>query len=413
MITRQAVVLVGGKGTRLGGLASNCPKPLMPLDDETVFLDEVLFDIIRHGFDDIILAAGHLGDQVAARYDGTSFRGGRVRVVVESTPAGTGGALRGIASLLDPTFLLANGDTAFDFNLRRLDAVLAAAPEALGALGLRRVADAGRYGSVILEDDRVVDFREKSPADGRSGLINGGVGLFRRELVDLIDHLPCSIETEIYPRLAGERRLLGKEFDGYFLDIGLPETLGQARHDLPLRRRRPAVFFDRDGVINRDDGYTWRVEDLQFIPGAIETIRTVNDMGALAIVVSNQAGIARGFYGHQDVDRFHEGMQQALAVEGAHIDAFYVCAHHPDAVISGFRHPDHPDRKPNPGMILQALREWPVDTEASLLIGDKDSDIIAADRASIRSFRFEGGNLYEQVEKQLWGLARSFTSVAS
>jgi len=229
----------------------------------------------------------------------------------------------------------------------------------------------------------------------------------------LINRLPCSIEAEIYPRLASERRLLGREFNGYFLDIGLPETLGQARRDLPLRRRRPAVFFDRDGVINRDAGYTWRVEDLNFVPGAIETIRAVNDIGALAIVVSNQAGIARGLYGYEDVDRFHAAMHQALALEGAHIDAIYVCAHHPDAVLADFRHPNHPDRKPNPGMILRALQEWPIDPLASLLIGDMDSDIVAARRAKIRSFRFEGGNLYEKVEKRLRGLARASKLVPS
>lgn len=414
MTSRQAVILVGGKGTRLGLQASNCPKPLMPLDADTVFLDEVLFDIVRHGFDDIILAAGHLGEQVAARYHGASFREARVRVVVEPTPMGTGGALREIAGLLDPTFLLVNGDTSFDFNLRRLDPLLSASPRSVGVLGLRRVADVGRYGRVMLEDGVVVAFREKSAAAGdATGLVNGGIGLFRRELVDLVDHLPCSIETEIYPRLASERRLLGSEFDGYFLDIGLPETLAQARRDLTLRRRRSAVFFDRDGVINRDAGYTWRVEDLHFIAGAIETIRAVNDIGALAIVVSNQAGIARGLYSREDVDRFHAAMEQALAVEGAHIDAFYICAHHPNAVFADLRHPDHPDRKPNPGMVLRALREWPIDSRASFLIGDMDSDIDAARRAKIESFRFEGGNLYDQVEKKIRGLAGASMGVPS
>jgi D-glycero-D-manno-heptose 1,7-bisphosphate phosphatase len=388
----------------------------MPLDRETVFLDEVLFDVVRHGFDDIILAAGHLGEQVAARYDGISFRGARIRVAVEPRPAGTGGALRGIATLLDPTFLLANGDTAFDFNLRRLDPLLSAAPHALGLLGLRRVAEGGaRYGSVKLEHGQVVAFHEKSSGGGGEAinLISGGIGLFRRELVELVDHLPCSIETEIYPRLALERRLLGREFDGYFLDIGLPETLEQARRDLRRRRRRPAVFFDRDGVINRDAGYTWRVEDLHFMPGAIETIRAVNDTGALAIVVSNQAGIARGFYGHKDVDRFHAALQQSLALHGAHIDAFYICAHHPDAALADFRHPDHPDRKPNPGMILRALREWPIDPKSSFLIGDMESDIDAAHRAKIRSVHFSGGNLYDQVENEIRHLARTPTSVPS
>jgi D-glycero-D-manno-heptose 1,7-bisphosphate phosphatase len=320
--------------------------------------------------------------------------------------------LRQVADLLEPTFLLANGDTSFDFNLRRLDPLLSAAPEALGVLGLRKVTDAGRYGSVAVEDGHVVAFREKSKASGGDpALINGGVGLFRRELVNWVASLPCSIETEIYPALASQGRLLGGEFDGYFIDIGLPETLEQARRDLTFRRRRPAVFFDRDGVINRDEGYTWRAEDLHFIRGAIETIRAVNDMGALAIVVSNQAGIARGFYGHEDVDRFHAAMRQALALECAHIDAFYVCAHHPDAVLADLRHPNHPDRKPNPGMILRALQEWPIDPAASLLIGDMESDMIAADRAQIRGFLFDGGNLYEKVETELGELARTTTSV--
>jgi D-glycero-D-manno-heptose 1,7-bisphosphate phosphatase len=380
----------------------------MALDGETVFLDEVLFDIIRYGFDDIILAAGHLGEQVASRYDGASIRGARVRVVVETTPAGTGGALREVAHLLDPTFLLANGDTSFDFNLRRLDPLLSAAPEAVGVLGLHKVADAGRYGSVVVENGSVVGFREKSKAsEGAPGVISGGVGLFRRELVNWVACSPCSIETQIYPRLASEGRLLGREFDGYFIDIGLPTTLEKARRDLVFRRHRPAVFFDRDGVINRDAGYTWRVEDLQFIPGAIETIRAVNDMGGLAIVISNQAGIARGLYSHEDVDRFHAAMQQALAAEGAHLDAIYVCPHHPDAVLAEYRHRDHPDRKPNPGMILRALIEWPIDPEASLLIGDKESDMEAARRAKIEGLHFEGGNLCNRVGKNIRELART------
>lgn len=412
MRTRQAVILVGGKGTRLGSLTATCPKPLMALDDDTVFLDEVIFDIVRHGFDDIVLAAGHLGDQVAARYDGVSFRGAQVRVLIETVPAGTGGALREVASLLAPTFLLANGDTAFDINLRRLDPLLAASPDALGVLALRRVANAGRYGSVTLDENRIAAFHEKNAqAEGSPGLINGGIGLFRRELLGLIDHLPCSIETEIYPRLVAGGSLLGREFDGYFLDIGLPETLAQARADLTWRRQRPTVFFDRDGVINHDAGYTWRVEDLQLLPGAVEAVRAVNDTGALAIVVSNQAGIGRGYYTPEDVERFHAALQEALSREGAHLDAIYICPYHPEATVEGYRHADHPDRKPNPGMILRAMKEWPVNRQASLLIGDMESDMEAARRAGIRGLHFVGGNAHDLLAGEQAWLAQASYSV--
>lgn len=394
MVTHQAVVLVGGKGTRLGALTANTPKPLMPLDDKTVFLDEVLFDIARHGFDDIILAAGHFGEQFVERYHEKSLRGAQLRVVVEPYPCGTGGALKGLEAMLAPTFLFVNGDTAFDINLRRLDALLGRNSGALAALALRRVNDAGRYGSVTLDQDRILAFHEKrAQADSAGGLINGGIGLFRREIVDYIDTYPCSIETQVYPLLCAQNRLCGGEFSGYFIDIGLLDTLNQARADLPLRRYRPAVFFDRDGVINQDKGYTHKVEDLVFIHGAVAAIREVNDCGALAIVVTNQAGVARGLYGPDAVQRFHQAMAEQLARQGAHIDAFYSCMHHPDAVVPAYWHPNHPDRKPNPGMILRAMAEWPIDPGTSQLIGDMASDIEAARQAGVAGHLFDGGDL--------------------
>jgi D,D-heptose 1,7-bisphosphate phosphatase len=406
MLTRQAILLVGGKGTRLGALTANTPKPLMPLDAGTVFLDEVLLDVARHGFDDIILAAGYLAGQFVERYHGRAVRGAHIRVHIEAEPAGTGGALREVAHWLAPTFLLANGDTAFDINLRRLDQRLARDVRAQGVLALRRVEDAGRYGSVTLDQGRIACFSEKQPDTvGAGGLINGGIGLFRREILDRITSLPCSIEADIYPQLVAEGRLLGHEFAGYFLDIGLPETLAQARRDLAFRRSRPTVFFDRDGVLNRDSGYTWRPESLQFMPGAVEAVRAVNDMGALAIVITNQAGVAHGLYGPDDVDIFHAALQAGLVEQGAHIDAFYCCPFHPDAAVDAWRHPDHPDRKPNPGMILRAMSEWPAAPGASLLVGDKPSDMEAAARAGIEGVLYTEGNLNELLAPHLAALA--------
>ena len=407
MSARQAVILVGGKGTRLGDLARTTPKPLLPIDGDTVFLDEVLFNVARHGYDDIVLMAGHLGEQFVDRYDSRRLRGARVSVIVEPEPAGTGGALRHLGERLAPEFLFLNGDTIFDINLRGLDPVLAQSDRALAALALRRVPDPARYGSVRLEDERIVAFHEKSAAlSGAAGCINAGVGLFRREILDYVERLPCSIEMDVHPRLASDGRLIGREFAGYFIDIGLPDTLRQARDELPKRRARPTVFFDRDGVLNHDVVYTHKTKDLRWIDGAVETVRRVNDLGALAIVVSNQAGVARGYYGTADVDAFHAAMQQELARHGAHIDAFCVSPHHPEATLDEWRHPDPPDRKPNPGMILRAMADWPVDKANSLLIGDKESDLQAARRAGIDGLLFAGGNLAEFADVALSRLVR-------
>ncbi|HEY1735520.1 MAG TPA: HAD-IIIA family hydrolase, partial [Methylovirgula sp.] len=292
------------------------------------------------------------------------------------------------------------GDTLFDFNVRQLDEILGGAPQAVAALALRRVPDVSRYGSVELNGDSIVAFHEKKEASG-DGLVNGGTSLMRHEILSFIERTPSSIETDVFPRLAAAGWLKGAEFSGYFIDIGLPDTLAQARDEIPRRRRRAAVFFDRDGVLNRDEGYTHRIEDLKWIPGAIEAIRRFNDAGALVIVITNQAGIAHGYYKSDDVEGFHRAMEADLARAGAHIDAFYICPYHPEAKIEAFLHPDHPDRKPNPGMIVKALAEWPLDPSRCVLIGDQESDVEAARRAGIVGLLFDGEDLLETAKAAL------------
>ena len=156
---------------------------------------------------------------------------------------------------------------------------------------------------------------------------------------------------------------------------------------------KPALFLDRDGVLNEDQGYVCRWADFRWIQGAREAVADFNRAGWLVIVVTNQSGVGRGYYTEAEVHELHRHMQADLAILGAHIDAFYHAPQHPDAILEIYRHPDPPLRKPNPGMILQALGEWPIDRETSLLVGDKASDLEAAARAGIRAVLFEGGDL--------------------
>ncbi|WP_273185610.1 HAD-IIIA family hydrolase [Hyphomonas adhaerens] len=387
---KQALFLVGGRGTRLGALSANTPKPMQEIAPGVRFLDLILENAARMGFTDLVLLAGHLGDKVEEAYDGQRIGEAAIRVVRESQPMGTGGALAQAAQVLDEHFVLLNGDSFFDINLRALTA--APLPEGGGRLALRMVEDTARYGSVQLDGARISAFIEKNPDLTGPGLINGGIYYLDRAMVSRIE-APSSIESDVFPELVKEGRLEGLPFDGYFLDIGLPETLAQAQRETAAMRVRPAAFLDRDGVLNEDHGYTHRVDDLTWIPGAREVIRLLNDRGYRVIVVTNQAGVARGYYEEEAIGVFHAGMQAQLAEEGAFVDAFYHCPFHADGKVPAYTVEDHPDRKPNPGMILRALNDWQVNREASFLIGDKPSDMEAARRAGVPGHLYTGGDL--------------------
>jgi len=234
---RQACVLVGGKGTRLGDLTRTTPKPLMQISDNRVFLDFVIEQLARQGFDDIVLLAGYLGDTVRARYAGNAPGTARIRVIIENEPLGTAGAIAAARDSIAPQFLMLNGDSFFDIDLR---ALCAAGKDRDALIALHRVADASRYGSIMLDGERVVRFVEKRPNAGAAS-INGGIYVLRASVFERIRTLPCSLEADVFPALAAERRLYGRECEGYFIDIGLPESLEQARRELIALAHRPAV----------------------------------------------------------------------------------------------------------------------------------------------------------------------------
>jgi D-glycero-D-manno-heptose 1,7-bisphosphate phosphatase len=165
----------------------------------------------------------------------------------------------------------------------------------------------------------------------------------------------------------------------------------------PLR----AVFLDRDGVLNVDHGYVSDPAALDWITGAREAVAALTAAGVVVLVVTNQSGVGRGYFDVAAMDHFHAAMQADLAKLGGRIDTFYACFHHVDAALEEYRHPDHPDRKPNPGMILRGLEAWSIAPGEAVLIGDKDTDIEAARRAGIEGLLFPGGDLLAFVRAHL------------
>jgi D-glycero-D-manno-heptose 1,7-bisphosphate phosphatase len=155
---------------------------------------------------------------------------------------------------------------------------------------------------------------------------------------------------------------------------------------------RPAIFFDRDGVLNKDHGYVCKIADWQWIEGAIDAVRRCNELDYFVFVVTNQSGVGRGYYTEQDIHIIHTHMQDELKFHGAHIDAIHYCPHHRDATLIEYQI-DCECRKPKPGMIKDILTSWPVEISKSVLVGDKSTDLEAAKELGIRGLLFEGGDL--------------------
>jgi D-glycero-D-manno-heptose 1,7-bisphosphate phosphatase len=156
------------------------------------------------------------------------------------------------------------------------------------------------------------------------------------------------------------------------------------------------VFLDRDGVLNVDVGYAHRPDQIEWIPGAHEAVAHLVTCGYLVFVVTNQAGVARGYYDEVTVNSLHQWIATQLAASGGRIDDWRYCPSHPDGVVAGYATVD-PWRKPEPGMLLDLIAHHDIDIAGSFLVGDSDSDIEAARRAGIAGYRFDGGNLLDFV----------------
>jgi D,D-heptose 1,7-bisphosphate phosphatase len=394
-MVRQCVILLGGLGTRLGDYTRETPKPLLPVAGRP-FVDVLVGEALRRGFDDILLLAGYRSEVVenyAAALRAKLPDGVRITVSIEAEPLGTGGALTQARHLLQDRFLLLNGDTWFDFNW--LDLVTDY-PDQGATIAARRVPTADRYETLAVAQEgrgAVSAIIPRGQAQGDDCLINGGLYCFARSHLDGFSG-KFSLEADLLPVLAQRGLLEAREYAGFFLDIGIPDTYHAAQALVPAQTRRPALFLDRDGVLNHDAGYVGSVERFAWMSRAKEAVRFANDAGWYVFVVTNQAGVARGFYTEEDVASLHRWMAQDLREDGAYIDDMRYCPFHAEAVVEAYR-ADHPWRKPEPGMLLDLMAHWPVDANRSVLIGDQPSDLAAAHAAGIAARHFHGGDLFE------------------
>ena len=401
----QAVILCGGKGTRLGESFSDLPKPLVPVCGVPL-LDRILEKSAAAGTTRVILAAGHLGEQIRERYKGSNRWNLEIHVHIEGKPLGTGGCLHEIAHLLDEDFLLLYGDVFLDFDLAAL--VVHHLKSHPVATVLVRQSDHPKDSDLVALDphsDKVTVFLPKATRDPDGIYHNWGNAAVYACSRSLLDHIPKGVPSDIathaFPAVlasGGEILAHHLESTGFVKDMGTPARLteveryclrkGIAAESLLHPQKIRAVILDRDGVILRDKGPSTDAGDIEFMPGALEGLAGLHHQGLVCMVATNQPWIARGLLTGEQLHLVHLSMKEQIAAKSGKITDIAHSPYHPETHhgegIPELRRASE-CRKPRPGMLFTLMEMNGFLPSQTVMIGDSEADVIAARNAGVRS----------------------------
>lgn len=404
------VIMAGGKGTRISSLASDIPKPMIKINDKPI-LEYEIECLRRQGFKDIIITVSHLGQIIMDYFgDGSKF-GVRIEYYFEKEPLGNAGALFRIKDKLSEVFLLLNADAIFDVDFNRM-IKYHREKDALVTLFTHPNSHPYDSGLIITDkDDRVIKWLTKEDERPKwyKNRVNAGIHVINRKVLDVnIDTPKIDLDRQILKPLSGSGKMVVYDSPEYVKDMGTPERYFKVVEDFKngivesknLSKKQKAIFLDRDGTLNKYVGFLTDIDELQLIDGVTDAIKKINDSQYLAIVITNQPVVARGEVSFDELDEIHNKLETLLGKDGAYIDAIYYCPHHPHSGYEGEVKElkfDCECRKPKPGLILQAAKDFNIDLSNSFMIGDSESDVLCGNNAGCKSFLINNNNSLNNI----------------
>jgi histidinol-phosphate phosphatase family protein len=404
----QAVILAGGKGTRLRERLGDLPKPMIDLCGIPLLERQILL-LKRYGFDDILILVNYQAQRIVSFCESKSNWGLRIRCINDGEPRGTAGAVLQIFDLLEPEFLVVYGDTMLNVDLHRFQQFHSQDKECAASLFLHPNDHPHDSDLVDLNEDQYIQAFHSYPHDGSKylpNLVNAALYLVRKSA--LKPWLKPTAEVldfakNIFPAMLQHgSSLRGYNSPEYIKDCGTPARIDKVSADFTsgkiarfaLDNKQNAVFIDRDGTINEEVNHLNSVDQFKLIEGVDEAIKRLNKSEYRTCVVTNQPVVARGECSFEELKQIHNKFESLLGLKGAFIDRIYFCPHHPDSGFKGEiaelkRHCTC--RKPNTGMIDKAVAELNIDISQSWMIGDSTSDVLAARSAGLKSILVETG----------------------
>ena len=397
----QAVIMAGGKGTRLAAITKDeIPKPMVPVNGKPLLLWQIE-ELKKNGITDIIMIIGHLGEKIEEYFQNGEKYGVHVSYIREHEPLGTAGAFYYLKDkIVSNYFLLVFGDVFFSIDIQRMEKFYID-HQAKAALFVHPNSHPADSDLVVLDENNKI-FKFDSKHNVRNywfdNCVNAGFYILNKEICDLVKK-PCKKKKKkdiLIPLVEKEDAVYGYRSPEYIKDIGTVDRIRQTEKDVEngfieekcLKNKQTCIFLDRDGTINQYRGLVWKDEDFELEENTSDAIKRINQSGKLAIVITNQPSVARGLCQIEDIETVHKKMSTLLGKEGAYLDDVYFCPHHPD---KGYPE-ENPVykipcecRKPKTGLIQKAIEQYHIDLSSSWMVGDTTVDIQTGKNAGLHT----------------------------
>jgi histidinol-phosphate phosphatase family protein len=413
VLSMKAVILAGGKGTRMGDFTKEISKPMLKVGNLPILEHQILL-LRKYNITRITILVNFLKETIIDYFGDGSRWDVNITYLVEPRPLGTVGGIKELEAALTEDFIVLYGDVMINMHLGRLinfhykkdsECTLVLHP------------NDHPYDSDLVEADRnhrVTRFYPKphNPDTYYPNLVNAGAYIFSPRIMDFLQKgEKADFGRDIFPKIYNEVKMYGYNTAEYLKDMGTPERWKEVEADWGSRKislssyehQQKAMFLDRDGVINEEISFIHKPEDLILYNFTSSAIRKINQSGYKAIVITNQSVIARNMCTLEELKVIHNKMETELGKNKAKLDAIYFCPHHPDKGFPEERSEYKIDclcRKPKPGMLIEAAVDFNLDLSASFMIGDNGRDVEAGRNAGCATVGVRTGYAMKKIKCQ-------------